>query len=165
MFEDLERRTGLGTGFRRTGSLLLATTAGRWDEVKRGASMARLCDVDVRLLDRQQVGEMWPLVDATEVIGAAYLPGDGVANPTDVTQALATAARMGGTRIFEHTKVTAIHERDGRVSGVSTEHGDIACESIVNCTGMWARELGAMNGVDDTEPRRGALLPHHRPDP
>jgi heterotetrameric sarcosine oxidase gamma subunit len=147
LFEDLERRTGLGTGFRKTGSVLVASTEGRWDEVKRGASMARLCDVEVELLDGQQVADLWPLLDPSEVIGAAYVPGDGVANPTDVTQALAKAARMGGARIFEHIKATAIQERDGRVSGVSTERGDIACEYVVNCTGMWARELGALNGV------------------
>ena len=147
MFEALEQRTGLGTGFRRTGSLLIATTEGRWEEVKRSASMARLCGFDVEIVDAAGAARMWPLLDATEVIGAAHLPGDGVANPTDVTMALAKAARMGGARIFEHTTVTGIGERDGRVSGVSTERGDIACEYVVNCTGMWARELGARNGV------------------
>ena len=147
LFEELERRTGLGTGFRRTGSILLASTEGRWAEVRRNASMARVCGFDVELMDAAQAAERWPLMDASEVIGAAFLPGDGVANPTDVTQALAKAARMGGARIFEHTKVTRISERDGRVSGVSTGHGDIACEYVVNCTGMWARELGAQNDV------------------
>ncbi|MHB8696328.1 MAG: GcvT family protein [Solirubrobacteraceae bacterium] len=147
LFEELEHRTGLGTGFRRTGSILLATTEDRWAEVRRNASMARVCGFDVELMGAGRAGEMWPLMDPSEVIGAAYLPGDGVANPTDVTQALAKGARLGGARIFEHTKVTGIHERDGRVSGVSTERGDIACEYVVNCTGMWARELGARNDV------------------
>ena len=147
LFSDLERRTGLGTGFRANGSILLATTPGRWEEVKRNASMARLCGFDVEVMSADRAGEMWPLLDTSEVIGAAYLPGDGTANPTDVTQALAKAARMGGAGVFEHTKVTGIHERDGRVSGVSTDRGDIACEYVVNCTGMWARELGAGNDV------------------
>ena len=147
LFQDLERRTGLGTGFRKTGSVLVASTEGRWDEIRRSASMARLVGVDVELVDARRVAEMWPLIDSSEVIGAAYLPGDGVANPTDVTQALARAARMGGARIFENTKVSRILERDGRVTGVSTERGDIAAEYVVNCTGMWARELGAGNDV------------------
>jgi heterotetrameric sarcosine oxidase gamma subunit len=147
LFSDLERRTGLGTGFRRTGSILLATTEGRWAEVRRSASMARLCGLEVELISAEQAARMWPLLDPREVIGAAFLPGDGVANPTDVTQALAKAARLGGARIFEHTKVTGIIQRDGRVSGVSTDRGEIAAEYIVNCTGMWARELGAQNDV------------------
>jgi 4-methylaminobutanoate oxidase (formaldehyde-forming) len=147
LFEDVERRTGLGTGFRRSGSILLATTEGRWEEVKRGASMARLCGLDVELVSATRATEMWPLLDPAEVVGAAFLPGDGVANPTDVTQALAKAARMGGARILEHTTVTGISEQNGRVTGVSTDRGDIACEYIVNCTGMWARELGARNDV------------------
>ena len=90
---------------------------------------------------------MWPLLDPSGVVGAAFLPGDGMANPTDVTQALAAAARLGGARILEHTAVTGVLRRDGRVTGVSTERGDIACEYVVNCTGMWARELGARSGV------------------
>ncbi len=147
LFIDLERRTGLGTGFRQPGSLLVATTQGRWEEIRRNGSMAHLVGVDLELLDARRVSEMWPLMDTTEVVGAALLPGDGVANPTDVTQALARAARLGGARIFEHTAVTGVLRRDGRVTGVSTERGDIACEYVVNCTGMWARELGAQSQV------------------
>ena len=90
---------------------------------------------------------MWPLMDPAAVVGAVYLPGDGVANPTDVTQALAAAARLGGARIIEHTAVTGVLRTDGRVTGVSTEAGNIACEFVVNCTGMWARELGLRSEV------------------
>ncbi len=147
LFEELERRTGMGTGFRKTGSILVASTESRWDEIRRGTSMARLCGIDMELMSGQGVAEKWPLVDSSGVIGAAFIPGDGVANPTDVTQALARAARMGGARIFEHTKVTGILQRDGRVAGVATERGEIAAEYVVNCTGMWARELGAANDV------------------
>ncbi len=147
LFAELERRTGLGTGFRRTGSILIATTEGRWTEVKRNASMARVCGFDVELISPERAAEMWPLLDPSGVVGAAFLPGDGVANPTDVTQALAKAARLGGARVFEHTKVTGVLRRDGRATGVSTERGDIAAEYVVNCTGMWARELGASSEV------------------
>ncbi|HEX9044424.1 MAG TPA: FAD-dependent oxidoreductase [Candidatus Limnocylindrales bacterium] len=147
LFRELERRTGDGTGFNQTGSLLVATTEGRWDEIRRNASMAHLVDVELELLGRDRVAEMWPLMDASEVVGAAYIPGDGMANPTDVTLALAKAARMAGAAVFENTKVTEVLRRDGRVVGVSTERGDIACEYVVNCTGMWARELGGRSDV------------------
>jgi heterotetrameric sarcosine oxidase gamma subunit len=147
LFADLERKTSLGTGYRRTGSILLATNDGRWTEVKRQASMARVCGFEVELIDRDRAAEMWPLMDASQVVGAAYLPGDGVANPTDVTQALARAARLGGAQIIEGTKVTKVRRNNGRVTGVATDRGDISAEFVVNCTGMWARELGQHSDV------------------
>ena len=147
LFPELERLTGMGTGFRRTGSILLATTDERWTEVKRQISMARICGFEVHPISGKEAAGMWPLLDPSEVVGAAFLPGDGVANPTDVTQALAAAARLGGARIIEHTAVTGVLRRDGRVTGVSTERGNIAAEVVVNCTGMWARELGIQSEV------------------
>ncbi|HXG27103.1 MAG TPA: FAD-dependent oxidoreductase [Candidatus Binatia bacterium] len=147
LFAELERRTGSGTGFIQPGSLLVATTPGRWEEIRRGASMAHLIGVDLELLDRDQVAARWPLLDASEVIGAAYLPGDGVASPTEVTHALAQAARMAGAAVHEQTPVLEVLREGGRVTGVRTERGTIACEYVVNCTGMWAREFGATAGV------------------
>ncbi len=147
LFPELERVTGQGTGFRRTGSILLATTRERWTEVQRQISMARICGFEVHPINGREAGAMWPLLDPSEVVGAAFLPGDGVANPTDVTQALAAAARLGGAQIMEHTAATGVLRRDGRVTGVSTERGDIAAEVVVNCTGMWARELGLRSAV------------------
>ncbi len=147
LFPELERLTGLGTGFRRTGSILLATTDERWTEVRRQISMARVCGFEVQPISPAEAAGMWPLLDPSGVVGAVFLPGDGVANPTDVTQALAAAARLGGARILEHTAVTGVLRRDGRVTGVSTAQGDIASDFVVNCTGMWARELGARSGV------------------
>jgi 4-methylaminobutanoate oxidase (formaldehyde-forming) len=147
MYAELEQTTEMSTGFRRTGSILLATTEGRWEEVKRGASMARICGFEVELLTGAQAAELFPYLDPSGVIGAAYLPGDGVGSPTDATMAVARAARMGGAKIFENTKVTAVHEKDGRVTGVSTDRGEVACEYVVNCAGMWARELAAPNDI------------------
>ena len=147
LFAELERRTGTGTGFIQPGSLLVATTEGRWEEIRRGASMAHLVGVDLEVLGRDEVAALWPLMDASDVIGALYFPGDGVAGPSEVTQALALAARMAGAGVHEQTRVVEVLRRDGRVSGVRTERGDIACEYVVNCTGMWARELGATSGV------------------
>jgi 4-methylaminobutanoate oxidase (formaldehyde-forming) len=147
LFVELERRTGAGVGFVQPGSLLVATTEGRWEEIRRNASMAHLIDVELRLLDRDGVAELWPLMDASDVVGAAYLPGDGVASPSEVTHALADAARMAGATVHEQTRVTEVLRRDGRVTGVRTDRGEIACEYVVNCTGMWARELGGRSDV------------------
>ena len=147
LFAELERRTGSGVGFIQPGSLLVATTPGRWDEIRRNASMAHLVGVDLRILKPEQVAELWPLMDASDVVGAAYLPGDGVASPTEVTHALALAARMAGAGVHEQTRVLEVLRTGGRVSGVRTDRGTIACEFVVNCTGMWARELGAAAGV------------------
>ena len=148
LFPELERVTGLGTGFRTTGSILVARTEGRWEEVKRAISMARVCGFEVHAIGATDAKRLWPLMDEADIVGAAYLPADGVANATDVTQALAAAVRLGGGQIHEHTQVNAVRRQDGRVIGVETERGDIACEYVVNCTGMWARELGARTGVD-----------------
>jgi glycine cleavage system T protein len=147
LFAELERRTGGSVGFIQPGSLLVATTDGRWDEIRRNASMAHLLDVELGLLDRDEVASLWPLMDVGDVRGAAFLPADGVASPSEVTHALAAAAAMAGARVFEQTRVDEVVLRQGRVAGVRTDRGEIACEYVVNCTGMWARELGAAAGA------------------
>jgi 4-methylaminobutanoate oxidase (formaldehyde-forming) len=147
LFKAVEQETGDGTGFRTTGSILVARTEERWEEVKRGISMARVCGFDVEIIDAAEAKRMWPLMDESGIVGAAYLPADGVANPSDATLAVAKAFRLRGGRIAEHTPVTEILTADGRVTGVRTPAGDIACDVVVNCAGMWARELGARNGV------------------
>jgi 4-methylaminobutanoate oxidase (formaldehyde-forming) len=147
LFAELERRTGSGVGFIQPGSLLVATTDGRWDEIRRNASMAHLVGVEIQLLGRDEVAAMWPLMDPIDVRGGVYLPKDGVASPSEVTHALAAAAEMAGARVFEQTRVEEVVLAGSRVTGVRTARGDIACEYVVNCTGMWARELGAGAGV------------------
>ena len=147
MFRELERRTGDSTGFLQHGSLLCAHTPGRWEEIRRNASMARLTNVDMEFIGPERLGEMWPLLNTEGIIGAAFIPGDGMANPTDTTMALAKAAKMAGAKVFEHTKVTRVLRRDGRVSGVETDRGTIDCEYVVNCTGMWARQLAGQDDV------------------
>ncbi len=148
LFKTVEAETGDSTGIRRTGSILLARTEERWTEVKRGISMAKVCGFDVEVIDAAEAKRMWPLMDESGIVGAAYLPDDGVANPSDAALAIAKAFRLRGGRIFEHTAVTEAITKDGRVTGVRTADGDIACEVVVNCAGMWARELGARNGVN-----------------
>src|SRR5205085_6887385 len=103
--------------------------------------------VDVEVITPKEAGQRWPLIRMDDLVGALWLPRDGRTNPIDTTLALAKGARLGGATILENTAVTAVHLRNGAVSGVSTTAGDIACEFVVNCAGMWARDLGRMAGV------------------
>ena len=148
LFASLEEETGQATGFAQYGSLSLATTEGRFEELKRGASMARCFGLEVEVISASEAQSKWPLINVDDVVGAVFLPKDGKVNPIDVTQALAKGAKMGGAKIFENTRVTDVHVKDGRITGVSTDQGDIQTEVVVNCAGMWGRELGKMVGAN-----------------
>ena len=147
LYEGLEAETGQATGFRRPGSISVARTAERMHELKRSASMARCFGVDVEVITPSEAGRRWPLMRTDDLVGAVWLPRDGRTNPIDTTRALARGAQLRGATIVEDTTVTAIHRRNGAVAGVSTTRGDVACEVIVNCAGMWARQLGQLAGV------------------
>ena len=148
LYAGLEAETGQATGFKRTGSVSIASTPARFEELRRGASMAKTFGLDVEVISPAQVRELWPLLDGDDVVGGVYLPGDGQTNPTDTTMALAKGARQAGARILEDVKVTGVNTANGRVTGVRTEQGDIAAEVVVNCAGMWGREVGLMAGVN-----------------
>jgi len=147
LYEGLERETGQATGFRQVGSVAVAASEARFEELKRGASMARCFGLEVRILTPGEARERWPLLAIDDVVGAVYLPKDGRTNPVDTTQALARGARMRGARIVEGVKVTGILRARGRVTGVTTEAGEVRADVVVNCAGMWARELGALADV------------------
>ncbi len=151
LLSDLEAETGVETGFRRCGSITLALTAERKEELWRGASMARAFGVDIGEIDAAEVKDKYPYVNVDDVAGAVFLEKDGQGDPANIALALAKGARQRGARIFEQAKVLDIHTEDGQVHGVTAEHkGEvkrIACDHIVNCAGMWAREVGAMAGV------------------
>ncbi len=148
LFAGLEAETGQATGFAQHGSLSLATTEGRFEELKRGASMARCFGLEVEVISAAEAQGKWPLINVDDVVGAVFLPKDGKVNPIDVTQALARGAKNAGASIFENTKVTAIHTNNGRASAVSTDKGTIKAEIVVNCAGMWARQVGLMAGAN-----------------
>jgi len=148
LYETLEQETGQATGFVRNGSLTVATHKERLAELKRGASMAKVAGFPCEVIEPDQAKELWPLLNIDDVIGAVHLPMDGMTSPVDVTQALATGARRGGAQIFEGIKVLDMKLVDGRVTGVVTEKGDVDCEYVVNCAGMWAREFGRKAGVN-----------------
>ncbi len=148
LYTTLEQETGQATGFKQNGSISVATNEERFEEWKRGASMARTFGLEVEVIGPEEMKRLWPLLNIEDVVGGVFLPKDGQTNPIDTTTALAKGARTGGAQIFEDTKVTAIHTRAGRVTGVATDRGDIAAEVVVNCGGMWGREIGQMAGVD-----------------
>lgn len=148
LFRRLEAETGQPTGFRQTGSLSLARGPERLEELKRGASMARCFGLEVAVITPAEARAMHPWLRTDDLTGAVYLPADGQIDPIDVLQAMAKGARRGGAHIYENTKVTGVHRRGGRVHGVATERGDVAAEVVVNCAGMWAREVGRLAGVN-----------------
>lgn len=148
LYRTLEAETGLATGWKMNGGLRLACNAERWTEVRRQATTARSFGLEMHLLTPKEAQDLWPLMDVSDVVGAAFLPTDGQANPSDITQSLAKGARMHGARIFEDTEVTGFELAGGRVVAVQTSRGRVACEVVVNCGGQWAREIGRMAGVN-----------------
>ena len=147
LYATLEQETGQATGFRQIGSVAVATTEQRFEELKRGASMASCFGLEVDVLSPERARELWPLISIDDVVGAVHLPKDGQTNPIDTTQALAKGARSRGARIIENIAVTEIVVENGRAVGVRTAAGDIEAEVVVNCAGMWGRELGAKAGT------------------
>lgn len=154
LYAGLEQETGQATGFRQTGSISVARTPQRFEELKRGASMASCFGLEVRILAPGEVAERWPLARTDDLVGAVLLPNDGQTNPIDTTQALAKGAKRKGARIFENTKVEKILVENGRAVGVRTGQGEIRADIVVNCAGMWAAELA--RAVDVTLPLHAA---------
>src|SRR5262245_37366670 len=148
LYENLEAETGLATGLKKVGFIELATEPDRLEEFRRVAAFNRFCGVDVHEISPGEVKELFPLARTDDVLAGFYVPDDGRANPVDVTMSLAKGARQRGVRIFEGTTVTGFLTHRGAVTGVRTAQGDIACETVVNCAGMWARQLGERAGVN-----------------
>ncbi|MBX3573005.1 MAG: GcvT family protein [Mesorhizobium sp.] len=151
LYVKLEAETGVATGMRQVGSISVALTEERKHELYRQATVARAFDVDVREISPHEVKEMYPHLNVSDVVGAVHLPLDGQCDPANIAMALAKGARQRGAVMSEQTKVTKVHAKDGRVTGVSWakdgEEGTIQTDIVINCAGMWARDLGAQNGV------------------
>ncbi|HEY2077038.1 MAG TPA: FAD-dependent oxidoreductase [Streptosporangiaceae bacterium] len=147
LYERLEAETGQATGFRRCGGVTVARTADRMTALARTAATAQAYDIDCELISPAEAAARYPLLNAADLAGAIWLPGDGRANPVDLTAALARGARQRGVSIRERVRVTGVIVRDGRASGVRTDHGDVQAEVVVNCAGQWAKQVGAMAGV------------------
>ncbi len=148
LYQRLEAETGQATGWKANGGLRLACNAERMIEISRQATTAHSFGLEMHLLTPTEAGELWPLMDISDLHGAAFLPTDGQASPADITQALAKGARQEGALIIEDCTVTGVLVEHGRAVGVTTEHGKIAAEVVVNCAGQWAREFGRLAGVN-----------------
>lgn len=147
LYGRLEEETGLSTGYRQCGGLILARTEDRMTALRRTAANAAAFGLDCEILTPAQAVDRWPMMASHDLLGAIWLPGDGKANPTDLTLSLAKGARLGGAAVVEGTRVTGIVIDRGRVTGVRTDHGDVEAEVVVNCAGQWAKQVGALAGV------------------
>ncbi len=148
LYRGLEDETGQATGYRQCGSISVATNDERFEELKRSASMAKVFDLEVNVIDVDEIVERYPLVKSSDLLGGIYIPSDGYANAVDISQALAKGARNNSAQIFQNTLVTAIRNDGDKVTGVSTPGGDIDAEYVVICGGMWSRDLAASIGVN-----------------
>ncbi|MFI6319051.1 FAD-dependent oxidoreductase [Nonomuraea sp. NPDC050556] len=134
-------------GWTECGGIKLASTPERMEEIRRQIGWARTFGLPLEEISVAEAVELFPLMDPAGVVGAAYLPTDGQIDPSQLCYALAAKARAGGARIRTHTRVLGVAVEGGRVTGVRTDQGDISCEVVVNCGGMFAPEIGRMAGV------------------
>jgi len=143
LYRGLEAETGQATGYRQCGSISIAATAERFEELKRSASMAKVFGLEVNVLSVPEIAERYPLIRTDDLFGGIHIPSDGYANAVDITQALAKGAKSRGARIFTETKVEAILREGDQVRGVRTAEGEIRSKYVVICGGMWSRDLAA----------------------
>ncbi|MGB7321197.1 MAG: FAD-dependent oxidoreductase, partial [Albidovulum sp.] len=148
LYKGLAAETGLETGWKMSGCLRLATNQDRWTEYKRLATTAKSFGMEMHLVSPAEVKRMWPLMDVSDLVGASWLPTDGQASPSDITQSLAKGARMHGAKIFEGVRVLGFGMEGGQITSVKTSAGEVACEKVVNCAGQWARQVGDMVGIN-----------------
>jgi 4-methylaminobutanoate oxidase (formaldehyde-forming) len=148
LYDRLEKETGLATGWKMNGGLRLACNQERWTEVKRQATTARSFGLEMQLLSPKEAQALWPLMTVDDVVGAAFLPTDGQASPSDIVQALARGARSAGVTIREDIPITGIRVENGRVRGIETAAGSIECETLVIACGQWSRAIGKLAGVN-----------------
>ncbi|WP_299845035.1 FAD-dependent oxidoreductase [uncultured Roseovarius sp.] len=154
LYKGLEEETGVATGLRQGGSVSVALTGERREELFRQAAMARAFGVPVEELSPKEVKERYEHINLEDVTGGVWLPTDGQADPANIALALAKGARQNGALVKERVKVSGIARDGRRVTGVDwasddgQEQGHIACDMIVNCAGMWGHEVGRMAGVN-----------------
>ncbi len=157
-FAGLEAETGMATGFRQNGAVPVCQTEDRKKELLRAAAMARAFNIEMHEVSLKEAGDLVPGMSTDDLLAAFYLPKDGVTNPIETTRALAKGAKMGGAKIFENVMVTDIKTEKGVIGGVTTDQGDIKSEYVVNCAGMWGRQIGQM--VDVSIPLHAAEHMH-----
>ena len=152
LYATLEAETGLATGWKQCGSLNVAKTPERLKLFRRQMARAKSFGIEFEFVSPAEAGKIYPLLRTDDLAGAVWIPGDGKANPTDLTQSLARGARMRGVRIVEDAKVIALVVERGRVARLryrtAEAEAEMHCEAIVNCAGQWAREFGLLAGAN-----------------
>lgn len=148
LYARLEAETGVATGYNPVGFIEVAADPDRLEEYRRVSAFNRYCGVDVHEISAREVGELFPLARVDDILAGFYVKEDGKTNPVDTTMALAKGARLLGARVIEGVPVTGFLQKGGAVTGVTTAYGKIEAEYVVNCTGMWARQLGAKAGIN-----------------
>jgi len=148
LYRNLSTEVGMETGWHEVGSLRLASSQERMEELTRQAAWAKTFGLPLELVSADEAQRMFPPMTTDGVLGAAFLPTDGYIDPSQLTFAMVEGARRRGAEIYEETRVTAIEVEGGRVKGVVTDKGKIACELVVNAGGMFAPEIGRMAGVN-----------------
>lgn len=146
LFAGLEAATGQATGFLQRGSLGVARTEARFEELRRQAAMARVFGLDVQVITPGEIAERVPLARTDDLVGGVFLPGDGQTNPIDTTIAFVKGCRAMGQTLLEDTPVEEILVERGRAVGVRTAAGEVRADVVVNCAGMWGRELADKAG-------------------
>ncbi|MFK8029660.1 MAG: FAD-dependent oxidoreductase [Gammaproteobacteria bacterium] len=176
LYKSLEAETGQSTGIKTCGNLRIAMTQDRMDEYLQYAATAKTIGIEVQFLSPEEIKELWPLFNTDGVVGALFHPDDGYIQPADLTQALAKGARANGATIYRQTLVTSINRTNDNRWEVVTDKGTITCEHVVSCSGNYARQTGAMVGLDIpvipvehqyivTEPHPDVIARHERGDP
>ena len=148
LYGQLEEETGQSVGWIRKGSLSIATNPDRLTHIKRQEALAQAFGLEARSVSPGEAKEIWPWMNGEDVIGAVFSPGDGRVSPSDLCAALVKGARRRGAKIFEDTGVTGILTRHGKIAGVETDRGEIACEAVALCSGLWSRETAALAGAE-----------------
>ena len=148
LYTRLEAETGLTSGFLPVGFIEVAGDRDRLEEYRRVSAFNRYCGVDVHEISPKEIKDLFPLAHTDDLLAGFYVKEDGRANPVDATMALAKGARMQGARILENVPALGVKKKNGAVSAVVTPYGEITCDVVVNCAGMWARQLGEKSGVN-----------------
>ena len=148
LYASIESEVGQDVGWHGTGSLRLASSPERWQELKRSATTAKSIGFEMHLLSAKEALDRFPLFDPAGVVGAAFVPSDGYVDPYGLTQAYAKGARSAGVRIIEGVTVTAVVREGRRVTGLATSRGNVRCETVVNAAGLWARQFGELAGLE-----------------
>src|SRR3989454_7647973 len=151
LYATLEAETGLATGWKQCGSLNVAKTPERLTLMKRQMARAKSFGIEFEFVSPAEAGRIAPILRTDDLAGAVWIPGDGKANPTDLTQSLAKGARMRGVRIVEGVQVTGVQRHNGHVAGIAWSSdgagGAAACETRVHGGGQWARGIRARRGA------------------